>query len=234
MSETNKKILIVDDEPKIVEVVKAYLEKSGFEVFEAYDGRQALKLFEKKYPDMVILDLMLPEMSGEEVCKSIRRISRVPIIMLTAKIDEDEKINGLNIGADDYVTKPFSNKELIARINSLFRRSDEGFSPLFHIMSWNDGDLEINMNSMTVKKSGVALNLTPNEFKILCTLMKYPQKTFTREELIEIALGMDYDGFERTVDSHIKNLRSKIEDNTANPTYIITVRGMGYKFGDKR
>lgn len=234
MSETNKKILIVDDEPKIVEVVKAYLEKSGFKVFEAYDGRQALKLFEKKYPDMVILDLMLPEMSGEEVCKSIRRISRVPIIMLTAKIDEDEKINGLNIGADDYVTKPFSNKELIARINSLFRRSDEGFSPLFHIMSWNDGDLEINMNSMTVKKSGVALNLTPNEFKILCTLMKYPQKTFTREELIEIALGMDYDGFERTVDSHIKNLRSKIEDNTANPTYIITVRGMGYKFGDKR
>lgn len=234
MNEIKKKILVVDDEPKIVEVVAAYLQNSGYDPIVAYDGENALSLFNKMYPDLVILDLMLPKMTGEEVCKAIRRTSRVPIIMLTAKIDEDEKINGLNIGADDYVTKPFSTRELIARINSLFRRSDEGVSPLFHIMSWNDKDLEIDLNSYTVKKSGEVVNLTPNELKILCALVKYPNKTFTREELIEIALGIDYDGFERTIDSHIKNLRSKIEDDSANPNYIITVRGIGYKFGEKK
>ncbi len=234
MIEDKKKVLIVDDEPKIVEAVVAYLEKSGYNPFAAYDGEKALTLFDNVNPDLVVLDLMLPRISGEEICKIIRRNSRVPIIMLTAKISEEEKINGLNIGADDYVTKPFSPRELMARINSLLRRADEGVSPLFHIMSWNDNDLQIDLNSYTVKKSGVSVNLTRIEFKLLCTLIKYPKKIFTREELIDIVLGADYDGFERTIDSHIKNLRSKIEDDTTNPRYILTVRGVGYKFGDNQ
>ncbi|MDD3139343.1 MAG: response regulator transcription factor [Lachnospiraceae bacterium] len=232
MHQENKKILVVDDEPKIVEVVAAYLENSGYATLKAYNGKQALTIFQNSKPDLVILDLMLPELSGEEVCRAIRRISRVPIIMVTAKIDEDEKIEGLNIGADDYVTKPFSPRELMARVNSLLRRSDSGVSPLFRVMSWNQNDLEVDLNSLVVKKAGAIVNLTPNEFKLLCTMIKYPKKIFTREELIEIIFGIDYDGFERTIDTHIKNLRSKIEDDTANPRYIITVRGIGYRFGD--
>lgn len=231
MNELKKKVLIVEDEPKIAEAVAAYLENSGYSSMIAHDGEEALQLFEKTSPDLVLLDLMLPKLSGEEVCRTIRRNSRVPIIMLTAKIAEDEKINGLNIGADDYVTKPFSPRELMARVKSLMRRSDEGFSPLFHTMSWNHNDLEIDLNAYTVKKAGKIVNLTPNEFKLLCTMVKYPKKTFTREELIETAFGADYDGFDRTIDSHIKNLRSKIEDDTANPDYVVTVRGVGYKFG---
>jgi len=233
MDERVKTILIVDDEVKIADAVSAYLENSGYKTIIANDGEKALSLFQSRNPDLIILDLMLPKLSGEEVCKEIRRNSRVPIIMLTAKIEEDERINGLNIGADDYVVKPFSPRELVARVNSLFRRYDTGSMPLFNTMSWNGNDLEVDLNSHTVKKAGLEVNLTPNEFKILCTLMKYPKKTFTREELIEIALGMEYDGFERNIDSHIKNLRSKIEDDSANPVYVLTVRGVGYKFGDK-
>ena len=231
MNDKKKKVLIVDDEVKIVEAVAAYLENSGYMAITAYDGENALLQVEKMSPDLVVLDLMLSKISGEEVCKAIRKISRIPIIMLTAKIDEDDKINGFNIGADDYVTKPFSPRELMARINSLLRRSDEGASPLFDKMSWNDNDLEVDLDLYTVKKSGEIVNLTPNEFKLLCAMIKYPKKIFTREELIEVAFGANYDGFDRTIDSHIKNLRSKIEDDTTNPRYIVTVRGVGYKFG---
>jgi len=232
MNDKKKKVLIVDDEKKIVEAVAAYLENSGYTAITAHDGEKALLLVEKMNPDLVVLDLMLPQISGEEVCKAIRKISRIPIIMLTAKINEDDKINGFNIGADDYVTKPFSPRELMARINSLLRRSDEGASPLFDKMSWNNNDLEVDLVSYTVRKSGEIVNLTPNEFKLLCAMIKYPKKTFTREELIEVAFGANYVGFDRTIDSHIKNLRSKIEDDTTNPSYIITVRGIGYKFGN--
>lgn len=231
MSDSKRTVLVVDDEIKIAEAVIAYLENSGYNTIVAYDGEKAMSMFENMNPDLVILDLMLPKISGEEVCKAIRRTSRVPIIMLTAKIEEDDRINGLNIGADDYVVKPFSPRELVARVNSLFRRTDTTNVPLFHKMSWNNSDLEVDLNTYEVKKAGEVVNLTPNEFKILCSLMKYPKKTFTREELIELALGIEYDGFERTIDSHIKNLRSKIEDDTANPNYIVTVRGVGYKFG---
>lgn len=231
MNEANKTVLVVDDEKKITEAVAAYLQNAGYQAFKAYDGEAAIQMFHNLNPDLVILDCMLPRISGEEVCKSLRRISRVPIIMLTAKVEEDDKIYGLNIGADDYVVKPFSPRELIARVNSLFRRIDTGVSPLYHTMSWNHNDLEIDLNTYTVKKAGKVINLTPNEFKLLCTLTKYPNKTFTREELIEVAFGIEFDGFERTIDSHIKNLRSKIEDDTSNPIYIHTVRGIGYKFG---
>lgn len=230
MRETKQKILIVDDEIKIVEAVKAYLENSNYEVITAYDGEQALKQFEKFSPDLVILDLMLPIITGEEICRIIRRKSRVPIIMLTAKVSEDDKITGFHIGADDYMTKPFSPRELVARVGSLLRRCFEGISPLFNIMSWNEDDLNIDFINLKVKKGGNEVSLTPNEFKILSVLLKYPNKVFTREELIEVALGIDFDGFERTIDSHIKNLRNKIEDDNSNPKYIVTVRGIGYKF----
>ena len=231
MKEQYNKILVVDDEVKIVEAIKAYLENSKYQVFTAYDGEEALKQFETVNPDLVVLDLMLPKISGEDICQKIRKQSRIPIIMLTAKVQIDDKVNGFNIGADDYMTKPFSPRELVVRVQGLLRRCSDGISPLFNIMSWNNGNLEIDVAEMIAKKFGKEVNLTPTEFKILSSMIKYPKKVFTREELIEIALGIDYDGFDRTIDSHIKNLRSKIEDDSSNPTYIITVRGIGYKFG---
>lgn len=233
MKESKKKILVVDDEQKIVEVVASYLQRDGYQPLTAGDGREALAVFAQMEPDLVILDLMLPQISGEDVCKAIRRTSRVPIIMLTARVDVDEKIEGLSIGADDYVTKPFSPRELMARVQSLLRRADEGTVPLFNKMNWNGSDLEVDLVSYTVKKSGQTVNLTPNERKLLCAMIKYPKKTFTRDELIEIAFGADFEGYERTIDSHIKNLRQKIETDAANPKYIITVRGIGYKFGSE-
>lgn len=231
MKTNNHKILLVDDEPKIVDVIKAYLEKSNYVVYTAFDGEQALQSFDEVSPDLLVLDLMLSKITGEEVCQAIRKKSRVPIIMLTAKTQENDIINGFNIGADDYLIKPFSPRELVARVASLLRRSVEGNAPLFNVMSWNNKELEVDFNEMIVKKNGIDAKLTPNEFKLLSTLIKYPKKSFTREELIESAFGYDYDGYERTIDSHIKNLRNKIEDNSTNPRYIITVRGIGYKFG---
>ncbi len=230
MSKTNS-ILIVEDEPKISEAVDAYLRKSGYKTFLAFDGKEALTIFENDKPDMVILDLMIPFLSGEEICKEIRKQSRIPIIMLTAKSSEDNKINGLNMGADDYITKPFSPRELVARVNSLFRRCNDGISPMFIEMSWNDGDLTVDFESYSVKKQGKPISLTPNEFKLFSALAKYPNKTFTRDELIAIAFGIDFDGYDRTIDSHIKNLRSKIEADSSNPKYILTIRGIGYRFG---
>lgn len=231
MKVNERRILLVDDEPKIVNAIKAYLENSNYTVFTASDGEQGLMLFNEISPDLVILDLMLPKVTGEEVCQTIRKKSRIPIIMLTAKIQENDIINGFNIGADDYLTKPFSPRELVVRVGSLLRRSVESTSPLFNIMSWNNKELEIDFNEMAVKKNGADVKVTPNEFKLLSTLIKYPKKSFTREELIEIAFGYEYGGYERTIDSHIKNLRNKIEEDSTNPKYIITVRGIGYKFG---
>lgn len=223
-------ILVVEDEPKIAEAVEAYLSKNGYDTLVAADGKQALLLYENHHPDMVILDLMLPIISGEEICKTIRERSRIPIIMLTAKASEDNKIDGLNMGADDYLTKPFSPRELVARVNSLFRRCG-GISPAAGEVSWNDGDLTADFKAHSVKKRGKTVSLTQSEFKIFLLLAKHPGKTFTRDELIELALGQDFDGYDRTIDSHIKNLRGKIETDTANPAYILTVRGVGYKFG---
>ena len=231
MNANTCKILLVDDEPKIVNAVKAYLENSKYIVFTAFDGEQALELFDEVSPDLVLRDLMLPKITGEEVCQTIRKKSRIPIIMLTAKIQEDDLINGFHIGADDYITKPFSPRELVVRVGSLLRRSSEGASPLYNRMSWNNKELEVDFNEMVVKKNGVNVKLTPNEFKLLSTLIKYPKKSFTREELIKIAFGHGYEGYERTIDSHIKNLRIKIEEDGISPKYIITVRGIGYKFG---
>ena len=226
---SKKKILIVEDEIKILEVVTSLMEKQGYEVYQAEDGKQALKIFYNNEISLIILDLMLPDISGEEICMKIREKSRVPIIMLTAKVDESNLLQGLDIGADDYITKPFSLMELVARVKAILRRTSEELNPLY--ISFQNGDLYINVEANIIKKKNELLNLTQSEWKILLSLMKYPNKVFTREELIQIALGSNFDGYNRTIDTHIKNLRQKIEDNPKSPVYIITVFGKGYKFG---
>jgi len=224
-------VLIVDDEKGIVEVVRDYLLNAGFHVLEAYNGRDALALFDQMAPDLVVLDLMLPDITGEEVCRMIRRKSRVPIIMLTAKVAEAELLKGFNLGADDYVTKPFSPRQLLARVQAILRRvSDEAYT-LSDQLSFNHGDLVIDSLRHEVRKAGETVALTPIEFKILASMGKYPTKVFTREELISLALEDDYQGNDRVIDSHIKNIRQKIEDDTRDPRYIQTVHGVGYKFG---
>ena len=226
-----KKILVVEDEEKILEVVTSLMEKQGYEVYQAEDGKEALEIFNNNEISLIILDLMLPDISGEEICMKIREKSRVPIIMLTAKIDEVNLLRGLDIGADDYITKPFSLMELVARVKVILRRSSEELKPLYKYNSFQKGDLYIDVESNIIKKKNELLNLTQSEWKILLSLLKYPKKVFTREELITIALGSDFDGYNRTIDTHIKNLRQKIEDNPKSPSYIITVFGKGYKFG---
>lgn len=225
------KILIVEDEKNIVEVIKAYLMKEGFNVVTAQDGESALKLFQDEEIHLIILDLMLPKISGEEVCTSIRAKSDVPIIMLTAKANENDKIEGLSIGADDYVTKPFSPKELISRVKALLRRTYRDSKPLAEKLIFNKGNLIIDMDKMIVTKSGKDICLTPNEFKVLASLLTNPGHVFSREQLIKSAFGYDYDGFDRTIDTYIKNIRHKIENNPKKPSYIVTVYGVGYKFG---
>ncbi|NLC77229.1 MAG: response regulator transcription factor [Clostridia bacterium] len=231
MNKVLPKILVVDDEQKIVEVVKSYLENSGYAVCEAYTGKEALEQFEKEHPALVILDLMLPDLPGEEICQAIRKKSRVPIIMLTAKVEEENVLRGLKIGADDYVTKPFSPRQLVARVEAVLRRASDGLLPLSSLISFNNDELVIDILKYEVRKNGETINLTPNEYKLLLTLAKYPNKTFTREELIHTALGEDFSGYDRTIDTHIKNLRHKIERDPKKPEYIVTVFGVGYRFG---
>lgn len=228
--DNNFKILVVDDEQKILDVVKAYLEKDGFSVITAIDGEMALNIFSKETIHLMVLDLMLPKLSGEEVCSRIRTSSNVPIIMLTAKADEDEKIEGISIGADDYLTKPFSARELVVRVRALLRRSYRDMLPPADILSFNNGDLEVDIKKIIAKKQGNVVSLTTNEFKILLTLLTNPEQVFSREQLVEKAFGIDYEGFDRTIDTYIKNIRHKIEDTPKEPKYITTIYGMGYKF----
>jgi len=224
------KILVVDDEQNILDVVRAYLEKEGFIVFTAMDGEAALDIYNKDNIHLIILDLMLPKITGEEVCRRIRSTSSIPIIMLTAKVEEDEKIEGISIGADDYLTKPFSVRELVVRVRALLRRTYKDFAPMADILTFNNGDLEVDIKKMIIKKQCKVVILTTNEFKILVTFLMNPEKLFSREELVEKAFGIDYEGFDRTVDTYIKNIRQKIECNHKEPLYIVTVYGMGYKF----
>lgn len=224
------KVLIIDDEEKIVEVIKSYMEKEDFIVATALDGKVALEQFKSFSPDIVILDLMLPDVSGEELCRQIRMMGNTPIIMLTAKVEEEDILSGLNMGADDYITKPFSPKQLVARVKAILRRT-QNTAIEETTMTYNQGDLVVNIESHNVKKDGTAVSLTPVEFEILLKLAKHPKKVFTREELITFVLGEDYEGYDRTIDTHIKNLRQKIETNTKDPQYIVTIYGVGYKFG---
>lgn len=222
-----KNILVVDDEVRITEVIKAYLEKENYNVYTAHNGQDAINIFNRESIDFIVLDLMLPDLSGEEICKRIRVKSEVPILMLTAKAAEEDRVTGLYLGADDYLVKPFSPKELVARIKAIFRRTEKDFIKA-DIIEFNKGDLNIDINKMELEKKGVQVDLTPTEFKLLAILAQNPSKVFSREELIEKVLGYDYEGYDRTIDTHIKNIRQKIEDE--NTKYIHTVYGVGYKF----
>lgn len=221
----------MEDEEKILEVVTSLLESKGYLVLKATDGKAALKIFEKENPSLILLDLMLPDLSGEEICRKVRAKSRVPIIMLTARAEEEYLINGLQIGADDYITKPFSLKELAVRVEAVLRRTGEELKPLYQKNSFQNGELFVDVENQIIRKHEQQINLTQSEWKLLLAFFKYPSKVFTREELIQVALGEEYDGYDRTIDSHIKNLRHKIEDIPKKPIYIITVHGKGYKFG---
>lgn len=224
------RILVVDDEQKVLNVIEAYLIKEGFEVLTASDGEEAFNIFKNEQIHLIILDLMLPKISGEEVCNKIRVTSSVPIIMLTVKTEEDSKIEGLAIGADDYITKPFSNRELVSRVKAIIRRTYRDNNPLAELLIINNGDLEINIDKMIIKKQGNPITLTSSEFKILIALLTNPGQIFSREQLVDRAFGINYDGFDRTIDTHIKNIRQKIEDDHKKPRYILSVYGMGYKF----
>ncbi len=221
-------ILIIEDEEKVSEILKAYLEKADYTVYCTPKGLEGIKLFEKISFNLVILDLMLPDISGEEVCNILRKISNVHIFMLTAKSTLEDRIHGLNLGADEYLVKPFSPRELTARVNALFRRLNAHES---ETIVYNNGDLEINYEKRIVKVHGSEVPLTPNEFDIVHILSSNSGKVFTREQLIERIMGIDFQGFDRTIDVHIKNIRKKIEQDSRNPKYIVTVNRIGYKFG---
>lgn len=226
-SETER-ILLVEDEKAIRDVVSAYLEREGYWVTPAADGQIALDQFHAHKFDIVILDLMLPKVSGEQVCIEIRNHSDVPIIMLTAKGELENRIAGLELGADDYLVKPFSPRELIARVRALLRRANVGDEPQRDRLIF--GDLELDITAHRAILDGQDLDLTASEFNLLTTLARYPGRVYSRMELVEKVLGYDFEGYERTVDSHIKNLRAKLKDNPRDPRFIYTVHGVGYRF----
>ncbi|MGX7417548.1 response regulator transcription factor [Carnobacterium gallinarum] len=225
------KILIVDDEPKILDVVEAYLVTYQYSVYRAETGVEALKKVQAIHPDLMILDLMLPDMDGFEVCQAVRRDSMLPIIMLTAKSGEKNVIAGLKTGADDYLVKPFSPKELVARVETVLRRT--GRQEVSIKWSFNQNDLVIFPQLKEIYVKGNLINLTTTEFDLLKILAEYPTRIFAREQLIESVLGIEFAGSDRAIDSHIKNLRQKLEVDTKKPCYILTVHGMGYRFGGR-
>lgn len=228
-------ILVVDDEVKILTLVKSYLEKEGFHVLTADSGKMALELFQAKAPDLVVLDIMMPDMSGYDVCKKICSISKTPVIMLTAKTEEIDKLLGLELGADDYITKPFSLRELAARIRVVLRRikrhdnSQTSDNEEKSILTYEDITLDLKKKVVLLKDE--PLSLTPTEFKILAMLMESPGVVFSRLQILEEVLGDYYEGYERSLDTHMSNLRKKLKDDSTNPHYIKTVYGMGYRLG---
>jgi DNA-binding response OmpR family regulator len=222
-----KTILIVEDEPELAKVVQSYLEKAGYKVICAYRGDSGFSLFESNHPDLVILDLNLPGMDGLDVAKMIRRNTETPIIMLTARVEETDRLVGLELGADDYISKPFSPREVVARVKAVLRRSTTAEKPSRIIQS---GGLWIDMESHIVKLDENEVDLTPTEFNIISLMAEHPGRVYTRLQLLETAQGTAYEGYERTIDAHIKNLRGKIERNSKQPVLIETVFGVGYRF----
>jgi two-component system alkaline phosphatase synthesis response regulator PhoP len=225
-----KKILVVDDEPKIVQLARDYLEHAGFEVVTANDGKTALSIVRAEKPDLIVLDLGLPEMDGLDVTRSIRKFSNVPIIMLTARAEETDKLIGLEIGADDYITKPFSPKELVARVRVVLRRMEVASSGSDIIRA---ADLTLDIPRMKVMIDDRDIEVTPTEFELLATLVRQPGRIFTRAQLLDAVHGVAFESYERAIDAHIKNIRRKIESNPREPRYILTVYGVGYKFAEK-
>lgn len=224
-----QRILVVDDDPQIVRLLRAYLEQAGFDVLVAYDGETALHALRRERPDLIVLDLMLPHRDGWEITRLVRSdpmMASTPIVMLTARVEDTDKIVGLELGADDYLTKPFNPQVVVAHVRAVLRRASAGPARprLFQIR-----ELVMDLDRREVSVGGRSVNLTPTEFEFLRALMQHPDHAFTRLELIERALGYEYEGLERTVDSHIKNLRRKIEPDPKKPTYIETVYGVGYR-----
>lgn len=224
-----KKVLVVDDDAKTVELVRLYLNRDGYKVLVSYDGNDALRQAREHHPDLIVLDLMLPGMDGLQICRTLRQESDVPIVMLTAKTTEDDRLRGLELGADDYVSKPFSPKELAARVRTVLRRLPKE--------EFQRGPTELQCGEITVKlpsreafSGGKPLGLTPVEFKLLAVMIREPGTVFSRARLIEKVFGYDFNGFDRTIDVHILNLRRKLEPDPAHPKYIITVYAAGYKF----
>lgn len=227
-------ILLIEDDKKIARIVKVYLEDAGYKVIHAEKGKDAIASAMKELPLAVILDLMLPDTSGEEVCQELKEMGDFPVIMLTAKYSEEERVAGFALGADDYVVKPFSPKELVYRVKAVLRRAQKGDRETLEPMSFNSGSLVIDGQGYEVKKNGQLLKITPTEFKVLYSLASAPGKVFTREDLVEKALGYQFEGYERSIDAHIKNIRHKIEDDPRNPVFILTIYGVGYRFSGKR
>lgn len=225
------RILVVDDEPQIRRVVAAYLNREGYEVETAADGEAALAKARAAAPDLIVLDLMLPGTSGETVCRTLRQTSDVPIIMLTAKGSEEERVAGLNLGADDYLVKPFSAKELVARIKALLRRSKrEGRAIMAEVLEFGGGRLRVDLSERRVFRGGAEVSLTPTEFDLLALMARQPGRVFSRQQLVDQVLGYEFEGLDETIYAHIKNLRKKIEPDPARPEFVETVYGVGYRF----
>lgn len=225
-----QKILIVDDERKIAQGLQAYFRQQGYDTVTAYDGKQALDTVRREQPDLIILDLMLPEIDGLEVCRRVRRESSVPIIMLTARVEEADTLIGLEVGADDYITKPFSPREVVARARAVLRRASGSLQPPSLLRR---GGLEIDLDRRVVTVDGQTVaSLTPTEFDLLATMARQAGRPFTRSQLLDAVQGDTYEGYDRTIDAHIKNLRRKIEPDPATPRYLLTVYGIGYKFAE--
>ncbi|NLT22863.1 MAG: response regulator transcription factor [Syntrophorhabdus sp.] len=227
-------ILIVEDDQKIAHIVKVYLEGAGFRTVHAGLGKDALEEAKKERPLLIILDLMLPDMSGEELCLQLKEIADVPVIMLTAKSSEEERVAGFALGADDYVVKPFSPRELVFRVKAVLKRFQKGDLSGSEPISFNNGSLLLDGQTYMATLKGNPVRLTSTEFKLLFTLAGSPDRVFTRSELVEKALGYQFEGYERSVDAHIKNIRRKLEDDSQNPVFIHTVYGVGYRFTGKR
>lgn len=223
------KILVVDDERKMVKLVRTYLEGAGFKVVVAYDGQEALAVFRHEQPDLIVLDLMLPEIDGLDVARAIRRASDVPLIMLTARAEEADRLIGLELGADDYVVKPFSPRELVARVRAVLRRVEAGSIQPQVITA---GDLSLDLGRREARLAGRQVELTTAQFDLLAVLAQRPGQVFSRIQLLDAVQGEAFAGYERTVDAHIKNLRRALGDDPRDPQYILTVRGVGYKFAE--
>lgn len=225
-----KTILVIDDEPKILRLTRDYLENAGFQVMSGRSGSEALSALHSGSPDLIVLDLGLPDMDGLDVCRELRKVSAVPIIMLTARDEEADKLVGLELGADDYITKPFSPKELVARVRAVLRRAAQAEEPREHILA---GDLKLDLARMRTHRSGKLIELTPTEFELLAALASQPGRVFTRAQLLDSIHGVAIESYERAIDAHVKNIRRKLEPNPREPRFILTVYGVGYRLNDE-
>jgi DNA-binding response OmpR family regulator len=227
-------ILIVEDDRKIAHIVRVYLEGAGFRVVHAETGKEAFDAALREDPLLVILDLMLPDTSGEELCLKLKEVTRAPIIMLTAKASEEERVAGFALGVDDYVVKPFSPRELVFRVKAVLKRSERKGGSSEEPLRFNNGELILDGRSYKVTRLGKEVAMTPTEFKVLFALAASPQKVFTRGELVEKALGYQFEGYERSIDAHIKNIRRKLDDDPQKPVFVQTIYGVGYRFAGRR